>query len=86
MHKKHAGNVMIFLITKKIFLFVRVSRVFVVVFRVFVKRGGGGIVNFYSFGAKPVQNNTGLGGIPCFYNLNDLYRFIATMDVWVCPE
>jgi hypothetical protein len=57
MHKKHAGNVMIFLITKKIFLFVRVSRVFVVVFRVFVKKGGGGVVHFYSFGAKSVQNH-----------------------------
>ena len=50
MHKKHAGNVMIFLITKKIFLFVGISRVFVGVFRVFVKKGGGGVVHFTHLG------------------------------------
>jgi len=53
MHKKHAGNVMIFLITKKIFLFVGISRVFVGVFRVFVKKGGGQFLLRYKNSRKP---------------------------------
>jgi hypothetical protein len=41
-----------------------VFRVFVGVYRVFVKKGEGGVVHFYSFGAKPVQNHLAISRWP----------------------